>query len=113
MDTYAFASRPDAADTIDSSDSSSRGPGAAGVAGLWVTACLLGLLAAGASVAAPGELDPTFGDGGRAHRLADSVCKHFDRCGVKRAGEFEFLQISPGAADVVMRHRPIGAAGRD
>jgi uncharacterized delta-60 repeat protein len=66
MDTYAFASRPDAADTIDSSDSSSRGPGAAGVAGLWVTACLLGLLAAGASVAAPGELDPTFGDGGRA-----------------------------------------------
>ena len=63
MDTHAFASRPDAAGTIDTSDSNSRGPGAAG---RWVTACLLGLLAAGASVAGPGELDPTFADGGRA-----------------------------------------------
>jgi uncharacterized delta-60 repeat protein len=65
MDKYAFATGPDAAGTIDPSDSSSRGHGAGGIAGRWVAACLVGLLAAGASVAAPGELDTTFGDGGR------------------------------------------------
>ena len=66
MNSYAFASRPDAASTIDYSPSSSRGPDTAGVAGRWATACLLGLLAAAATLAAPGELDPTFDDGGRA-----------------------------------------------